>query len=86
MYYAINLFDWTARAEGNLPLKILIPADVIDREPFVVNKARMDETAVRLVCDEERATAIVGLLRKKYKPWELRCYQSKTGKGSWKRI
>jgi hypothetical protein len=39
-----------------------------------------------LECDEERATAIVEIIRKRFKKHELRCYRSKTGKGGWKRV
>lgn len=43
--------------------------------------------ALRLACDDERAGAIVELIRKQYAKASLRCYLSKTGKGkNWRRV
>lgn len=88
MHYAINLADWTKYTEGieGFMLRILLEP-VIERQNIIyAQKDRFDEMALPLMCDEKRASAIVEIIRKKYKRHELRCYQSKTGNGGWNRI
>jgi hypothetical protein len=42
-----------------------------------VEKGRIDGTAVLLDCPEERALAIIEIIRKKYGKNEFRCYEGK---------
>lgn len=84
MPYAINLIDWAAKKD-DFGLVLLLRS-VIDRDSRIeTNPRRIDELALRLSCDEERAEAIVEIIRLKYERHQLRCYHSKTGR-SWKRV
>jgi len=51
-----------------------------------VEPAKFDGAAVVLECDEERAAAIVAVIRTKYKRNQIRCWQSKSGASSWKMV
>lgn len=51
-----------------------------------VEPANFDGAAVVLECDDERAAAIVAVIRTKYGRHQVRCWQSKSGTGSWKRV
>lgn len=98
MKYAINLIDLAALNE-TAEYKILVQCllmPLFDKEPQTVNcnKSRVDEEAI-LVSDDigdDRMAAVVQLVRqgtgvrKGIHKNKLRLYQSKTGKGGWKRI
>ena len=82
MMYAVSLVDIT-RPENIIMAQILIGpvrGEVFDAEP-----GQWAAAAIKLDCDEERAKAIIGVIRQKKRKHELRCYESKTG-NSWKRI
>lgn len=44
------------------------------------------ESAVVLDCDEERAAAVVALIRMRCKRAQWHCWYSKTGNGGWKAV
>ena len=50
-----------------------------------INKSRFDEMAVELECDEERAEAIVAVIRVRFGRNNLRCYK-RGDRGEWKQI
>lgn len=86
MTYAVNVADWTA-CRDDFGLRILL-GNVVDADrPMLVDAepGRVDAPAVVLDCEEERAEAIVDVIREKYERHELRCYKSTTGR-SWRRI
>ena len=79
--YAVNIADLT-KDKDNVWAPFLIgpvKGDVIEAE-----KGRFDGMALTLECNEERAKAIVEVIRLKYKKCEIRCYGGK-GK-TWKRV
>lgn len=80
--YAINIADLTKDKDGVWAPFLIGPVS----GQAVEAEKRFDGMALTLACDEERAQAIVEVIRLKYKKHEMRCYQSKTGKGGWKRI
>lgn len=84
--YAINLADWMAHKD-DFGLSMLLqpvanpnPAAVVECE-----KNRLDGASVLLECEQDRAGAIVEIVRRKYKRHQLRIYESKAGK-DWKRV
>jgi len=78
--YAINLAD-LMYPDRTLMAQILIAP--VSREVVRLSKDELDSEAVILNCDEERAQAIVDVIRLKYKRHELRCYVKDKG---WKAI
>lgn len=90
MKYAINLADLTAYVQeaekGYSPVMAMI-GPVLDKHYVSVGK-NLDDNAVLLNCDEERAEAITQVVRDIWKipKHKLRMYGSRTGKGGWKKI
>jgi len=84
MHYAINIADWAAR-KNDYGLAILLQP-IVNQCTVDAELRRGDGVAVTLECGEERAKAVVDIIRQRFKRYEFRCYHSKTGKGSWKRI
>ena len=77
---AISLAD-IATAE---PVARMLVAPVIQNQRTVeVQRGRVDGVAVMLECDDERARAIVDVLRVKYPKWQMRAWEYVGG--SWKR-
>lgn len=98
MFYAVNVCDMTCFIKDPRVM-LLVPPVMLPEGQEPTQEAvealeklscegdRFDGMAVRLHCSEERAAAIVGLLRKwGFKRHMLRFYQSKTGQGGWKRV
>jgi hypothetical protein len=89
MAYAINIADLTKYRDDYVLMTVLL-GPVLNRDPerivWVGGAERVDEIGVRLECDEERAVAIVEIIRMRLKRYELRIYHSRTGKGGWKRV
>lgn len=85
--HAVNLADLTkAGVRSDIGVTLLL-VPVVDKMVMVtINKKRVDEIGIPLTCGDERSTAIVEIIRKKYPKHFLRMYHSKTGKGSWKRV
>ena len=90
MPYAANIADLTAHAQNPLdriPLSLLIV--VLDRNPEHVIECERGKAVglghgVPFVCDDDRATAIIQIIRQRYKKWQWRFYE-RTKRG-WKRI
>ena len=85
MPYAVNLADWAAHKD-DIGLSILL-RPVVDSNggTVIVNTHCYDGVGVPLACDEERAEAVVAVIRKRYATHIVRCYYSKTGHDEWKR-
>ena len=79
--YAVNLADLMRMP----PICSTILIGPVRGEIVNINKRRVDETILELACDEERAEAIVGVIRVRYNRNELRCYK-RGERGGWKRI
>ena len=79
--YAVNVADLTKhRFVAQWILAPVVPGrSVVDVEP-----GRFDGAGILLECDEERAQAIVDVIRTKLKKHQLRCYKKEGG--SWKRV
>jgi len=80
--YSINIADLT---KDGIVAQFLIAPVVPHKQVVNAEKGYLDGGAVLLECEEERAKAIVSIIRGKYHRNLLRCYESKTGK-SWVRI
>ena len=64
----------------------LLLEPVVERRVIECERQRLDGMALPLLCDETRANAIVTLIRRRFHRNRFRIYQSKTGRGGWKRI
>ena len=82
--YAVNVADWHDYRD-DVGLKVLLQPVIPGRQMVIAEKDRADGMALVLECDDERASAIVALIRKRYEKHALRCYWSKTG-NSWRRV
>ena len=81
MRYAINISDLTGMSMASF----LLPHDVIpDRIIVDAEKGMFDGSAIMLQCDEERAKAIVDIIRMNCEKNKLRCYKAEHS--TWKRI
>lgn len=80
--YAVNIRDMM---QDTLLAQILL-TPVVPNKLVVKTESVVDGDALFLECNEERASAIVDVIRLKYQRHEIRCYESKTGRGEWKRI
>jgi len=88
--YAANIADLTAHAHDwrdFVPLQLL--RTVLDLEPRNAVECERGKAVgmgygALFVCDDERAVAIVTVIRKKYKKYQWRFYQ-KASRG-WRRI
>ncbi len=83
MQYAINVADMS---RDSFLCGVFISPVTSSRQFVEAEKGRVDGSAILLECDAECADAIVKVIRKKWAKHLIRCYQSKTGHGGWKRI
>ena len=87
MPYAVNLADITGRERQVMAGALIAPITphriLLDN---VESKGYIADVGLLMECDEDRAGAIVQVIRLKYKNYELRCYYSKTGNGGWHRV
>ena len=88
--YAANIADLTAHAQNPtdaIPIGLL--STVLDKEPANVIECERGKAVgmgdgASFLCENERARAIINIIRLKYKTYQWRFYQ-KTPKG-WKRV
>jgi hypothetical protein len=85
MFYAVNVAD-LAGQDVDPFLKMLVSPVIASRITVACEHTRFDGIGVLLDCGSERAEAIVQLVRKKYKRYQVRLYRSKSGLGGWKRV
>ena len=71
--YAINIADLTK--PENRPLGLIIGQ--VRGVVVEINKRRMDAVAITLCCEDERARALIDIIRIRRKKHELRCYEHK---------
>ena len=64
----------------------LLLEPVIEKRVIECERQQWDGMALPISCDETRANAIVTLIRRRFHRNRFRIYQSKTGRGGWKRI
>ena len=79
--YAVNVADLT---KHRFVAQWILAPVVLGRVVVDVEPGRFDGAGILLECDEERAQAIVDVIRTKLKKHQLRC--CKKEKGSWKRV
>jgi len=79
---AVNIGDLTR----DPLLAQLAIAPVIPNRRIVDAEKLPDGAAIVLECPDDRAEAILWLIRRKYPKHLIRVYRSKTGKGGWKRV
>ena len=85
MRYAINLYDLGSLQRHDQTAALLFPPTILGTV-INVNPLSVARDAVTLICSEERAAAIMRLLRTRYRKSEIHLYQSQTGRGGWQRI
>ncbi len=85
MHYAVNLINLMSLRELDPIGALLFPPEILG-DAIMPEKRRLGTDSVRLTCNEERAEAIVTLMRQKYTKPQFMMFRSKTGKGGWKRI
>ncbi len=87
MPYAVNLADLTGQLDPVIAGALIAP---VAPNKVLLNNVEPEgyiaDVGLLLECDEDRAEAIVEVIRRKYQKHELRCYYSKTGRGSWRRV
>ena len=73
--YSVNIADLTKDITlGQILISPVTPnRTIVNAEP-----KNFDGMAVLLECDEERAKAIIEVIRIKYRKDQLRCYRNKT--------
>jgi hypothetical protein len=72
--YSINVMDLT---KDDILSTFMIAPVIPSRQIINVEPGRVDGHAVVLECPEERAKAIIEVIRKNYGKNEFRCYQGK---------
>jgi hypothetical protein len=89
MPYAVDIAALTSlRVRNDLVLQMLLK-QVIDLDPAHAidpSSESFTKKAALFTCDEERAEAVVAVIRKRYAHYELPLYHSKTGKGGWRSV
>lgn len=80
--YAINICDCMGK---DLIFQMLIDPVTSNKRRVTAEKDKMDGQALVLECDNERAEAIIDVIRLRFKKHQLRMYVSRTG-NSWIRI
>ena len=82
--YAVNVADMTTTDNAILAMFLIGPM-CQRRTTINVEPKRIDGMAVLLECNDEKAQAMLRIVRLKRKKHEFRFYHSKTGK-NWKRV
>jgi len=72
--YSVNVMDMT---KDDILSTFMIAPVIRSRQIIEAEKGRIDGMAVILDCPEERARAIIGVIRSKYGKNEFRCYEGK---------
>jgi hypothetical protein len=85
--YTIHIVDLMVVQRDCYPLKLLL-AGVVDAEHAVdVAQDQVGGVGLALTCDDERAQAIIQLIRLHYNRHEVRIFHSRTGSaGSWRKV
>jgi len=85
MKYAVNLSD--LHGISKIDRFVIVECMIKPITPTLVRAEKtVDGTALLLEGNEERNKAIVDVIRMKFPKHKLRCYESKTGRGGWKRV
>jgi len=72
--YSVNVMDMT---KDDILSTFMIAPVIRSRQIIEAEKGRIDGMAVILDCPEERARAIIEVIRSKYGKNEFRCYEGK---------
>jgi len=72
--YSVNVMDMT---KDDILSTFMIAPVIRSRQIIEAEKGRIDGMAVILDCPEERARAIIEVIRSKYGKNEFRCYDGK---------
>jgi hypothetical protein len=85
-HYAIQLTDFMVLRHRDPALGIVLAANA-ERQSVRIGKERFDEEAVTLACPAQQASALVELIRTKYRRDEVRIWRNDTGAASaWRRV
>ena len=72
--YSVNVMDMT---KDDILSTFMIAPVIRSKQIIETEKGRIDGMAVILDCPEERARAIIEVIRRKYGKNEFRCYEGK---------
>lgn len=72
--YSVNVMDMT---KDDILSTFMIAPVIRSRQIIETEKGRIDGMAIVLDCPEERAKAIIEVIRSKYGKNEFRCYEGK---------
>lgn len=72
--YGINIMDMT---KDDILATFLIAPVCRSKHTYTAEPGRVDGTAVQLECNDDRARAIIEVIRMKYGKNEFRCYENK---------
>ena len=84
--YAVNLYDLQDLQKNDPVGALLFPPSCLGN-PIIAERKKPHGDALILNVPNERATAILQIIRTKYpKKYQFRIYHSKTGRAGWRRI
>lgn len=84
--YAIQLADFMVLRQRDPALGIVLAANV-EQQSVQIGKERFDDEALPLACPPEQASALVELIRTKYRRDEVRIWRNDTGaRSAWRRV
>jgi len=81
--FAVNIADWQSWRDDFI-LSSLLASVTPNHKTVECERQRFDGIGVIFECDDERSEAIVQLIRRKLKKYELRLYRG-SGK-TWRRV
>jgi hypothetical protein len=84
--YAIHLADLLLVLRDEFALRTLLKPLVENQHLVEVTPGMFDGVALVLNCDDERAAAVVKVIRLRYRRDQVRCYRSTSGRGSWRQV
>lgn len=84
-FYAVSLINLMSLKELDPIGALLFPADILGPS-IMPEKRRLGTESVMLTCAQERAEAIIELIRGKYSKRQFMIFRSKTGNGGWGRV
>lgn len=84
--YAVNIADLTRWGKKPLSAPMMLLRPVLSEAWVDCEPKRFDGAAALFNCNEERASAIVSVLRMKIPKHLLRIYVREHGRKAWKRI
>jgi len=86
--YAVNIADLTALAQNDAALSMVLMQHVAYENVVEAERGKavgMGHAAL-MSCPTEQTEALIAVIRRKLRKYQLRFYRSETGTGGWKRV